>query len=422
MGDEQALEPAGNQSTGSASARAPALPDINTETYPFERVQYLLDEAAYFNLYSIPEESERTAIRAGSGDGCVGFRIREKLHRFDVRVQPPVRSVGLRATNSVGERVGSMSHRWLLCPDDFAALPDRDPTPTSLDPTRQQRFVMLDGECLLGECGDGFRGFGTGTTFPASDGTLLVAAVGDVMEGRGRLKGLVGTYTYCGSLSSGEGFRGSFMLRLMDPQGVLKTEGTLPDQQSIEWPEQGITYLILRGQKKDRRAKTSYSFGPDGQVNGLAVTQQLRLIEVDASSSRRGGLRSVKSVGPVIGKMDANIAFNLFNPGAPGTGLSPIPFASYNEYHFYDRDGDTVGSFVADGGEGRTFTMELAGAPGQRALRFGGFGPLMKGTGPFSGIEGLMSDNSVVGIAPHAIMTFYVIRINDPEGKYRIQA
>jgi hypothetical protein len=80
-----------------------------------------------------------------------------------------------------------------------------------------------------------------------------------------------------------------------------------------------------------------------------------------------------------------------------------------------------AGSFVADGGEGRTFNMQLAGAPGQRALRFGGFGPLMNGTGAFRDIEGLMTDNSVVGVAPHAIVTFYVLRINDPDGRYRIK-
>ena len=54
-----------------------------------------------------------------------------------------------------------------------------------------------------------------------------------------------------------------------------------------------------------------------------------------------------------------------------------------------------------------------------RALRFGGFGPIKKGTGWFQGIEGLMSDNSVVGIAPHALATLYVLRIHDPDGRYR---
>jgi hypothetical protein len=414
MSDAQNSGTAGGQ----ASARAPSLPDINTETYPFERVLYLLDQAAYFNLYSSPAGRDAEADIT-TGGACVGFNVTEDLHRFVIGVEPPRAGAVLRASNRVGERLGRFRSRWLLCPDDFEALPGREPPVTALDPSRSQRFVMLGGECEFGDGSDGFEGFGTGATFPAAGGGLLAAAVGNVTEGRGRLSGATGTYTYCGSLTRGEGFRGSLMLRVMDPQGVLQADGDLPSADGWQPVEPGVTYFVLRGQKKDGRAKTTYSFSPEGQVNGLNVSQQLRIIDVDAAARGRGGLRSFKCVGPVIGKMSANIAFNLLNPGAPGTAQAPIPFQSFNEYTFYDRDGETVGSFVGDGGEGRTFNMELSGAPGQRALRFGGFGPLMNGTGPFSGIEGLMSDNSVVGIAPHAIVTFYVLRVNDPDGKFR---
>jgi hypothetical protein len=34
-------------------------------------------------------------------------------------------------------------------------------------------------------------------------------------------------------------------------------------------------------------------------------------------------------------------------------------------------------------------------------------------------MEGLMIDNSVVGVAPHALSTLYILRVNDPDGKYR---
>src|SRR5262249_26518487 len=162
------------------------------------------------------------------------------------------------------------------------------------------------------------------TTFPTASG-LMAAAVGNVVEGRGRLSGLDGTYVYCGSLSEEEGFRGSLLLRVMDPSGVLETGVDLPSLESLHSIEPGITYFILRGQKKDRKAKTTYSFGADGQVNGLNVSQQIRVIAVDATTRGRGGLRSVRHIGPVIGAMSANIAFNLFNPGAPGTDLAPIP-------------------------------------------------------------------------------------------------
>ncbi|HEX8632644.1 MAG TPA: hypothetical protein VF703_00680 [Pyrinomonadaceae bacterium] len=420
---QQQQQPRGGDGSPAQTTPPPSsLPNINAETYPFEMVQHLLDQAAYFNLYSIPVAGEGAALRTGDGGSCTGFRIREALHRFEVTMQEPTRAAGLRAANAVGAQLGHFNHRWVICPDDFQARQGLEPPPTRLDPRSRQRFVMLDSVCHFGDGRDGFRGFGTGLTFPAVEGgqgRLLAAAVGNVVEGFGRFSGLEGTYTYCGSLTESEGFRGSLMLRLMDSQGVLGTDGGLPALESRQPPEPGITYLILRGQKKDRRSKTTYSFGLDGQVNGLNVSQQLRLVDIDAAVQGRAGLRSVKSVGPVIGKMNANIAFNLLNPGAPGTAQAPIPFQSFNEYTLYDRDGETVGSFVGDGGEGRTFNMELAGAPGQRALRFGGFGPLMNGTGAFSGIGGLMSDNSVVGLAPHAIVTFYVLRVDDPEGKYR---
>ena len=53
--------------------------------------------------------------------------------------------------------------------------------------------------------------------------------------------------------------------------------------------------------------------------------------------------------------------------------------------------------------------MKLADAPGQAALRFGGFGPIVKGTGQFEGIEGMMTDNSVVGVGTPCPL--YILRI-----------
>jgi hypothetical protein len=40
--------------------------------------------------------------------------------------------------------------------------------------------------------------------------------------------------------------------------------------------------------KKDKTQKTTYSFGPDGQVNGLNVEQQLRLLHIDFAARERG--------------------------------------------------------------------------------------------------------------------------------------
>jgi len=291
----------------------------------------------------------------------------------------------------------------------------------TLDMSRSQRFVMLDSRFSFGASEDGFLGFGTGMTFPSNTNgqrQLLVAAVGTIMEGSGRFGRHEGTYTYCGRITP-RGFQGNLLLRVMDHAGSLRTDAPLPAIQEIRNPEPGITYLLFRGQKRDRTQKTEYIFSADGSITGLHVTQQLRDLQLESTSLRGSQVRTQAQLGPVIGSMTAQITFNLLNPGAPGTASSPIPFKSYNKYTFFDREGKEIGTIEADGGEGRTFNLSLASAPGQRALRFGGFGPIVKGTGWFHDIQGLMTDNSVVGIAPHALATFYVLRIHDPEGRFR---
>lgn len=421
MNDQSSQQPL---SSGAAKGAppAPALPDINAETYPFDTVVQLLDQAAFFTMFTVPARGRSEAILSRGGMGnMTGVRIKERLHRFSIAMQPPT-SDGVITGNAIGEQLGHFEHRWMFAPDGFPALPTNEPPETPFDPSRSQRFVMLDSVCMFENGVDGFRGFGTGRTYPMQvDGQpqLLAGAVGSFLEGFGKFKGHEGTYTYCGTLSQQLGFMGNILCRVVDPEGNLRTESSLPALEMEANPESGITYLMFRGQKKDRTQRTEYNIGPDGQVAGLNVHQQLRQVLIDSAARGHGGPRSTVSIGPVIGAMTAKILFNLLNPGAPGTSLSPIPFKSYNEYAFTDHNGRALGTIVADGGEGRTFNLTLARAPEQRALRFGGVGPIVKGTGFFEGIQGLMADNSVVGVAPHALSTLYVLRVNDPDGKYR---
>jgi len=280
---------------------------------------------------------------------------------------------------------------------------------------------MLDGVCVFAGGRDGFRGFGTGVTYPcaAEPDEVLVGAVGNIQEGFGKFAGLEGTYTYCGTLSAERGFLGNLMCRVVDPDGLLSGDGELTAAAAREDPEPKATYLVFRGQKRDREQRTGYRFGPAGKVTGLNVEQQLRVIQLESGENERGELRSTMSVGPVMGRMTAEISFNVFDPGAPGTGRAPIPFKSYNRYEFNDSSARVIGGFDADGSEGRTFNLALRAAPRQKALRFGGFGSIVKSSGRLVGLQGLMTDNSVVGIAPHAISTLYVIRVDDPEGRFR---
>src|SRR5205085_7544399 len=156
---------ASSRRAGGAGAGSPP-PSAAAGAYSPEALQRLVDRAAYFNAFSLPDEKESVvAIRGGGNNGdIIGFRVREDLRRFAVSVQPPTADGGLKASNAVGESYGKFNHRWVLAPDDFVASPGREPPPTALDPSRSQRFVMLDGVCTFGGGKDGFRGFGAGKT------------------------------------------------------------------------------------------------------------------------------------------------------------------------------------------------------------------------------------------------------------------
>ncbi len=146
---------------GQTATSSSELPDINAETYPYETVLHLLDQVAYFNMYSVanPALSNVGILAQGQPGHVIGIRVNEILHRFDVTVQPPTLEKGLRAVNVVGEPIAGFEHRWMMIPHDFRALPGHEPPPTRLDPSQSQRFTMLDAICRFGNGEDGLHGF-----------------------------------------------------------------------------------------------------------------------------------------------------------------------------------------------------------------------------------------------------------------------
>jgi len=378
-------------------------------------LQRLIDQAAYFNALSLSASKYGTAAIHGQGNACIGFRVEEDLHRLAITVQPPTAEEGLKASNAMGESFGKFKHRWLFVPDDFVGAPNREPPPTTLDPSRSQRFVMLDSVCTFGDGKNGFRGFGAGVTFPMPSNTgtqLLAATVGTIIEGFGSFKGhQEGTYVHCGTLSAERGFTGNFLLRVMDSQNTLRTTGSLPALRSQTFPEPDVTYLVFRGQAVASDPVTP-RLSPDGQLKGLNVVQGLRLINL--ISGLDDGPRSVARIGQVIGKITAHVDFNPAAPG--GTALNPIPFTTFDEIDFVDNAGRSIGGFTADSSEGRVFNIRIAG---QAGIRFGGVGPVLNGTGPFQGMTGLLTDNSVVIFQPHVSASLYILRVHDPGGRFR---
>jgi hypothetical protein len=411
-----------NQPVAAAPVATPSPTDSGAISP--QLLQSVIDRASHFNMFSMPDPALANPVicASGSSGSVIGMNVCERLHRFRISVHPPSPGKPMTASNAVGEEAGRFTHRWMLAPDDWAAAPGREPPPTPLDPTRSQRLVMLDSLCKFGHGDDGFRGFGAGQTIvggPANGrGQLLITAVGTILEGFGKFKGHEqGTYVYCGALTPKKGFMGNVLLRVMDPQSDLTTESELRSFDEDLNPEPNVTYLVFRGQAVPSDP-VSPRIGPDGKPNGLVVVQGLRLLDLDFKSRGPGGVQSTAKVGRSIGKITASVTFNPAAPG--GSNLDPIPFLADDEFVLSGRDGTPdSGSFRANSTEGRVFKTLLLGQPG---IRFGGTGLILSGAGPYQGITGLMTDNSVVAFTPHVSASVYMLRIDDPQCKFRAGA
>jgi hypothetical protein len=408
-----------NQPAAAARVAAPSPADSGAISP--QVLQSVIDRAAHFNMFSMPDPAlANPAICAsGSSGSLIGMNVCESLHRFHISVRTPSPGKPMTAWNAVGEEAGRFTHRWMLAPDDWAAAPGREPPPTPLDPSRSQRFVMLDSVCKFGRGDDGFRGFGAGQTMVGGAanhrGQLLITAVGTILEGFGKFKGHEqGTYVYCGALTAQNGFMGNVLLRVMDPQSDLSTESELRSFDQDLNPEPNVTYLVFRGQAVPSDP-VSPRIGPDGKPNGLVVVQGLRLLDLDFKSRGPGGVQSTAKVGRSIGKITASVTFDPSAPG--GSNLDPIPFLAEDEFVLFDRDGaPNAGCFRANSTEGRVFKTLLLGQPG---IRFGGTGLILSGDGPYQGMTGLMTDNSVVAFTPHVSASVYMLRIDDPQCRFR---
>ena len=408
---------------GGVSTPSPPLPDLNSGKYPFELVQQLVDQAAWINMFAMPDalHSPVAMYAPGNTNGVIGMRGSEVLPRFDIDMQLPSLEAGVRAANVVGQPAGSLELRWMIIPYDFQARPDREPPATLLDWSHTQRFAIQEGTFTFGDGQDGFCSFGTGRTFPEMVGgqpQLVVAAIGNITEGFGKFTGHEGTYILSGHITPTYGFLGDIMVRVYDPDGSLRTETALPPLAPEPNPDAGTTYLMIRSQKSGPSQHSTFNLAPNGQVRGVNVPQELRHVRVGFTSQGSAGWQSEIKIGPVIGE---EIGFVATNPRAPDrrTGDNPSRFQGVGDYTLFDSERRPVAGFTAQFLEGRTFDMRLVSAPDQPALRFGFFGPLLSGSGYFDGVTGLLLGSTGVGISPHVFSNLYILRLNDPEGKFR---
>jgi len=400
----------------------PVLPvssgGMPSETYQTETVSRLLREAAYFPLFSVhnPNIENVPLPSSRSPNRLIGMKVYEEMHRFDIKVEPPNLDCGLRAVNQLGQPVADIHIDWRVIPDDFVAAPGKLPPPTELDLTRSQRFAMYDGQFNWKDRqGSSFHGFGSGRTFPTIVGgqpQLRIAAVVDIIEGFGKLNGVVGNAVVNGFITPPYNLALNIMLRILDPAKRFKTRSAITNLRPIPDPDPNASFLAFLGEA-DPDNPITLNIAPDGSVAGASVHELLRILRIDFDVGTSKGMRSQASTGSIVGSLSFNLNINSRDQRIP------IPFRTTDAiFTFFDRERRTIGRLAANVVEGRAFMTELEGAP-QPVLRVAGFGPCIGGSAQFSGVSGMLSLNGIISIPARTPSICYVLRISDPEGKFR---
>jgi hypothetical protein len=435
--DTQAAPPSAAAGSPGAAGLPPGLlpptfpPGVDPTTYKIGEVTELLKAAAYFPIFNVPnpdDPNEPVLLFPSLKDIpilnqlWIAVLVNEQLHRFEVVVETPTRERGLTAVNRVGEPVARVHIRFTPIPDDFQAAPNVLPPPTLLNPFRSQRVCMLEGQLdFLDRAGSGIRAFGCGRTFPASAGgqqVLYLGAVIDVLAGLGRLAGLPdaslpgATMVINGYIQPPDRLALNLVIRVMDPTGKLRARGPLAPLQPVPDPDPTAVFFYFLGEP-DPSQQVTLITGPGGQPIGSHVFERLRPVHFDYNVAGPADLRSATDEGPVVGTVGAVLHFQPLNPQP----IQPIQ-TTEGVFTFFDLDGRQLGTVQANMVEGRAFRTDLPGAP-MPVFRFGGFGPILGGTGEFADAAGMMSMNSAVSVFPRTLSNLYILRLEDPTGKLR---
>jgi hypothetical protein len=388
-------------------------PGVDSTVWRIDTVNALIREAAYLPIFTVPDRSRPNVPVFSDRGEMIGVEVNEALHRFEIG--PDFNAAGLRARNIVGERVASVHIRWMTCPDDFEGGPERVPPPTPIDPSRSQRFVMLEGNMTFHDrYNSGFHAYGAGRTFPMDTPLgpqLGLGSVIDVLEGYGKLKGMEGTNVVNGYINPPNEMVLTFILRMVDPLGRLMSEGPLSPMSRIPHPAPSTAVLGFLGET-DPDEKVTLNITPDGRMLGSNVVERLRPVHFSFDTGTSHGIRTRLELGPITGTLRGTLHFNPLDPRP----VFPI-YTSSGRLEFFSRGGNPVAWIDADIEEGRAFKLALAGAP-MPVFRLAGVGRLGRAGGCLTGATGLMSLNAVVSVFPRTLTNFYVLRINDPDGRF----
>jgi hypothetical protein len=375
-------------------------------TYNIGPVTELLESAAYFPLL-LTAASRRTA-------GV--FEVETEARRFEITTLEAPIGGRLLGVNRAGGPAAGVRFRWRVVPEDYVGTPGliADLHPLPLQPEISQRVEVFDWELRFQGGASGYRAYGTGRTLPGA-GTagpgVGIAFVLDVLEGLGQLSGLAGTAVASGTVGPDAGLALMVMSRIADPAGGLIANAPVLPPPPGSPAEPGATYLTFLGQVDPENPVTLRVSLTEGFL-GSNVFELLRVAELDFTTAG-GQLRSRADRRSLAGTVSARLSFDPLT-------LCPIAPIQTRQgiFTFHDQAGRSLGTLASDMTEGRSFRTSLEGML-LPVFRFGGFGPILGGTGEFAGARGIMTMNSVISVQPRTLSNLYVLRLDDPDGRYR---
>ncbi len=423
-----------------ATASKKVKPARAAQSKSAQAVQDLVSKAAYLPLFSLPSSDP------GKGDKPIGpipflseviltgVSVNEAPHRFRVVVDSPTSDKGLSSSHEVGEQVADIAVEFRITPNDFEAGPGRWPPPTLFLPVTGQRFTFPKGKFSFLDTGkSGFRGFGSGHTFPISVGDDFIIRVGAVilmLEGLGKFEGLQGCVVVNGIIKPPQELKLFMVPRVMDPNGVLtaKPGADIRPLQVEKDPDPDTSFLFFLSEP-DPDNPITVNRAADGRILSVNLSERLQRVTVDFDITAEHGIRSKTETFETVGTHRSTL---VFDPDAatetPVQNEQP-PFEIERHhvtrlysvddvYSFHDDKGRVIGTLQSNIREGRAFRTEVDGAANP-VYRVGGAGPFLEGTGQFAGVVGMASVNGCISLDPPAVSNLYMLRIIDPQGNFK---
>ena len=420
--------PTTTQPSPAPSTKAPAiqlpftLPWVpageDPQTSDIDRVHGLMKSAAYFTVFNGPNFATPNIAHElipGLPLYITSVEVNEQLHRCEM--QAGYSGDQIRAARRVGEAIGTVRIHWHPIPNYYEASPDCEPPAWVFNPTVQQRYCMLGGQLNLNDKDHtGAHNFGCGHTFPANEGGKLrmrVGAVIDMLVGRGQWEGVRGMCTINGYIEPPTALALTLMIRIVDPEGKFLPVDPIPPMQAIADPDPDAVTVMFLGEVDPSEGVHIIPAKDGKSMSGSHVNELLRLVSIQSDITGPSGLRTVTKEGPVVGKLKARLHFNPLSPAK----MVPIQTTD-GVFEFWDKRGNTIGTINANMVEGRGIRTQVEGFP-MPFYRFGGFGPIISGTGQFEGADGLMTLNATICVFPRTLSNMYYFRFYDPQGKIR---